>query len=1011
MEDMVRNPDIQLSALEITGELREQAGRAHATAATDTVALTATFTAESLAEPLRHWMKELELPATVEFAPYGQVFQQLLDPNSLLRRNQRGLNVVLVRLEDWQHQQAAGRNGGVAASEIEQSVSELVLALKSAAANGPVPYLVCICPPADNTARQSKAKSSHQPLESRLASELRDATGIYLVTTVELFDLYPVADYYDPRSDELGHVPYTPALFTALATMIARKYHALKRPPCKVIALDCDQTLWAGICGEDGPGGVELDPPRRALQQFMRQQLDLGRLLCLCSKNNEDDVAAVFDRIREMPLQPEHFAVRRINWNPKSANLRALADELGVGLESVVLVDDSPMECAEVSANCPEAVALQLPDEPQLIPQFLKHCWIFDSLQTTSEDTRRTALYQQNRRREELRRESLSFADFLGALKLSIQIAGISPTDLPRVAQLTQRTNQFNTTTRRRMEGELQPTLRKEGWEIRTVRVSDRFGDYGLVGVMSYRVEKAALNVDSFLLSCRVLGKGVEHRMLSELGRIARERGVAQVNIHFNPSAKNKPAHDFLESVAGPFRQALNGGFVYSIPVETAETISFRPPETKGTAAMQTGGPGSPSLPQREAKKFDRWRWIALEANGADKILKWIGTRTVARTRASSGREPRTELERQLCEIWKDLLRVDRVGIDEDFFEVGGHSFLAVRLFVQIEKLTGKRLPLVAIFQSPTIQQLAQRIARTACAQAAPSLIVPIQPHGARAPLFLVHGAGGDAIWGYANLAKHLGQDQPVYGIQARATDAPDKFATLEEMAADYIVELRAFQPNGPYCLGGYCFGGSLAYEMARQLKSQGQEVAFVALLESTPEGGTYERVFWWRPGFPFRFLRNLYYCVCDFLGYTPEERRSLVRRKLKVLARRIRRRILRDEPESVIDLDDIIDSTKFQAHEIELWDAHLRLLVKHTSKPYSGHVTVFRTAAHPLFSSYEDDLGWGHLTECGVTVKVNAGSHGNIFLEPQVRHLARNVASALERVPTQPDPAGGQRV
>src|SRR5690606_39300379 len=138
-------------------------------------------------------------------------------------------------------------------------------------------------------------------------------------------------------------------------------------------------------------------------------------------------------------------------------------------------------------------------------------------------------------------------------------------------------------------------------------------------------------------------------------------------------------------------------------------------------------------------------------------------------------------------------------------------------------------------------------------------------------------------------------------------------------------------------------------------------------LIESTPGGGDYEKSFWWRPDFPFRFAHNLYFWMGDFLGYSAEERRSLVRRKFNVLARKVRHWLRGTVPREAVDLDDIIDSSKFQAHEIELWDAHLRLLVNHKSKPYPGRVTVFRTAAHPLFSSYQHDLGWGSLARGGV--------------------------------------------
>ena len=473
---------------------------------------------------------------------------------------------------------------------------------------------------------------------------------------------------------------------------------------------------------------------------------------------------------------------------------------------SLMLVDDNPMECAEVTANCPEAVALQLPEDANLIPQFLKHCWIFDQPRKTIEDTRRTELYRQNREREALRKESLNFADFLAALELKVEIKDLETDDIARAAQLTQKTNQFNTTSLRLSEGELQQCILRGGYEVRTVRVSDRFGDYGLVGVVIFKAEKSFLSVDNLLLSCRVLGKGVEHKVISDLGRVCRERGLRHVSVHFTQSPKNKPAREFLDNIAAQFCEAQNGGVVYAIPTEAAERITFQPVqsnESSPTAPAET--PPVPSA--RNGKRFDRWQWVAFEASSPGKILEQINAKTLKRSNASVNGAPTNDLEKQLCELWQELLRLERVGIHDDFFELGGHSFLAVRMFSQIEKLTGKRLPVLSIFQSPTIAQLGERISEATSHSVSPSLIVPIQPNGDRPPLFLVHGAGGDVMWGYANLAQHLGTDQPVYGIQARATDAPDKFATLEEMAADYIEALREFRRENqdtPVILMGY---------------------------------------------------------------------------------------------------------------------------------------------------------------------------------------------------------------
>ena len=253
----------------------------------------------------------------------------------------------------------------------------------------------------------------------------------------------------------------------------------------------------------------------------MRQH-DAGMILCLCSKNNDEDVAAVFDRRPEMVLRRDHIVGWRVNWKPKSENLRSLARELQLGLESFIFLDDDVVACADVEANCPQVLTFPLPPSPDAIAPFLGNIWAFDHRKVTKEASDRTAFYRQNAERREFEMESLTLKDFLAGLRLKIQILPMASEDLARTAELTQRTNQFNVTTIRRSEAGLQSLL-QGGPKGLAVRVRDRFGDYGLVGAMIFSAASDALVVDTFLLSCRALGRGVEHRMLARLGEIALE--------------------------------------------------------------------------------------------------------------------------------------------------------------------------------------------------------------------------------------------------------------------------------------------------------------------------------------------------------------------------------------------------------------------------------------------------------------------------------------------------------
>ena len=242
----------------------------------------------------QYWLNQLSIPAKIEFAPYNQVVQTLVDAHSVFARNKNGLNVVLVRFEDWE------RSGGNA-NEWKGRCRELIAALKTAASIGPSPILVCIC------------SGSAERLEQELETELAGMSNIRFLSSKRLRQLYPVTNWHDAGSDQLGHIPYTPEAYAALGTAIARVFHASRRAPYKVIVTDCDNTLWRGICGESGPHGIELDAAGLAVQRFLKLRQQEGMLLCVCSKNAPEDVDQAFDAHPEMPLARSDFAGWRVN--------------------------------------------------------------------------------------------------------------------------------------------------------------------------------------------------------------------------------------------------------------------------------------------------------------------------------------------------------------------------------------------------------------------------------------------------------------------------------------------------------------------------------------------------------------------------------------------------------------------------------------------------------------------------------------------------------------------------
>jgi FkbH-like protein len=551
------------------------------------IVLASTFTVDPIVPAIEFWMEKLEIRDTINVAPYNQVFQELLNPAGSLLANRKGMNVIFIRFDDWLRSRRKEKNESnkeILLSEDDKTylnitIKDFLDALKTYSKNSSCPTLLLLCPSSDGYAESAEWASITESLEKKLLGGIKKLRGVEFVKAEDWHSLYKAEDYYDPVRDEMGHIPFSCEYFSLLGTIVMRRYYALKSKPPKVIVLDCDNTLWEGVCGEVGPEQVKVEGSCRVLQNFMLQQSKQGMLLCLCSKNAENDVWRVFDENKSMILSRDNIVTGMINWLPKSENLKYLAEKLNLGLDSFIFIDDSPLECAEVSANCQGVSVIRWKSEStaEEAERFLKTLWFFDHYSVTEEDSKRTSMYKDNLKREKLRESTKSFEKFLKSLNLIIETRTALEDDLPRISQLTERTNQFNFTTIKRSEKDIRQLLDSGKYECFTVKVSDRFGEYGLVGVMLILLEEEMISVDTFLLSCRVLGRGVEHRMLAKLGEIAVERNLKSVRVVFRQTPKNEPAKRFLEQVGKDWMKKTESGLEFEFPSKAIRDISYNP--------------------------------------------------------------------------------------------------------------------------------------------------------------------------------------------------------------------------------------------------------------------------------------------------------------------------------------------------------------------------------------------------------------------------------------------------
>ena len=369
-----------------------------------------------------------------------------------------------------------------------------------------------------------------------------DFPNLKVIDIREFTSAFPHGEIMDWKFHFMAQAGMNPKFAPKFRQWLARKIDsiALKRKKCLVV--DLDNTLWGGVLGEDGMDGIKIGGgyPGNAFLFFQEGLKELARggvILAACSKNNEQDVLEAWEKNPFMALRKDDFAAWRINWNDKASNLRELASELNIGLDSMVFADDSPVERELVRRALPEVEVPDFPAQPYGLAGFLAElaARYFSVYALTDEDRAKTSQYKANAMRE---REKKTFSDmgsFLESLGMKLVIEPANSFSIPRIAQMTQKTNQFNLTTRRCTEDEVRGLL-SSGWRIFTLSVSDKFGDSGITGCAMVTPEGM---IDTFLLSCRVLGRGIEDEFLKCVCRMMKKQGLRTLRAEYSPSPKN----------------------------------------------------------------------------------------------------------------------------------------------------------------------------------------------------------------------------------------------------------------------------------------------------------------------------------------------------------------------------------------------------------------------------------------------------------------------------------------
>jgi FkbH-like protein len=539
---------------------------------------------------------------------YGSYIDDVLNPDSALNRAQADLVFVLLELEDIAGKLpdlcADGRGEGVEA-EVEAAVAHVSQMLRGYRSGNSgrlvmqgvvVPGNTSLGLVGDANLKWSLANAVKE-LNRRLAETCNGISGCVFFDVDQVAAQYGRQQWADSRLLLASRLPLSPGAFKVFAQGLVRSALVLFRAPRKVLCTDLDNTLWGGILGEDGPQGIVTGsafPGNCFLeyQRYLKQLAARGILLAVTSKNNEADVEEAFEvRSADLGLKLSDFVARKIGWADKTEALRELAQELNLGLDSFVFVDDNPIECEAMRQQLPEVAVLVAPtEEPWKLKDLLAEQSFFDSLTVTADDLNRSQEYKAQAQREALSAHTATRDEFLHSLEIVCTFVSALDAPLSRSVQLLAKTNQFNLTTRRHSSVEVEQFGALPGGIAVAVRVRDRFGDAGVVGLALAAREGDRCRIDSLLLSCRVIGRGIETALLAHVAERAAKMGCKWMVGEYIETKKNSPCASFY----------TEHGFERDVVPAVGESVFYR---LDLTAQM----PGKPS-------------WLTLEGNESDEL-------------------------------------------------------------------------------------------------------------------------------------------------------------------------------------------------------------------------------------------------------------------------------------------------------------------------------------------------------------------------------------------------------
>lgn len=526
-----------------------------------TVAILSSFTADLLRPYLVVESYNVGLPLKPLFCAFGQFEQILLNDHSDLWSESPDMIWIMLRIEDIEPHlvDKFAELGPETTHGYLRALRERVVKLaKMAREKSHSPILIAnfhipgryLGNPFDASDPNGLV---HQLAEENrvLASEFAQLSDVHLFDYAGLVAEQGETHWTDPKLWYMARVGIAAHNQVVMAKNMVRVMVAVLRSPAKCLVVDLDNTLWGGVLGEDGPEAIKIggDYPGNVFKDLQAALLGYyhkGFLLAIASKNEEDLVRKTLDAHPEILLRTGHFADIQANWQPKPDNLREIAKTLNIGVDSLVFIDDNPVERAQVRAELPEVCVVELPTDPIGYLSAVRTTMDLDRPRLLQEDQKRTLMYRNELQRQQLKQTITTLEDFLISLQMRVQMGRCGPTTIDRTYQLVVKTNQFNLTSRRHSLDQIKFFMDSAEHEVVWMRLNDRYGDMGLicVGIVS-KVNVELWEIDTFLMSCRVMGRGVERTFLCYLARLVAEHGAKRLRGKYRKTTKNTPVRSF----------------------------------------------------------------------------------------------------------------------------------------------------------------------------------------------------------------------------------------------------------------------------------------------------------------------------------------------------------------------------------------------------------------------------------------------------------------------------------